>query len=178
VIDGIPVTSLAWVALDLAAALTFQRLRSALEEIWRREILDFRRIDELLERSNGRHGTKALRQAISELTPDPAWTQSDRERDFLEFIRDAGLPEPRTNVLVDAILVDFYWPEHNLIVEFDPYSTHKTHRTFEDDRRKDTIHLLAGRRKTRITPSRLRHERPELRRQLSALLEAAAASGP
>jgi very-short-patch-repair endonuclease len=155
VIDHIPVTSLAWTALDLAAVLTLQRLRSALEEIQRREILDFRLIYELLERSNGRKGTTNLKRALAQLTPTPAWTQSPPEREFLELIRAAGLPEPRANVLVDGILVDFFWPEHNLIVEIDPYGTHKARKTFEEDRHKDTVHMLAGRRSMRVTPSRL-----------------------
>jgi very-short-patch-repair endonuclease len=92
------------------------------------------------------------------------------ERAFLEFIREAGLPEPQTNVLVDGLLVDFFWPEHNLIVELDPYATHGSRRSFEEDRRRDAIHTLAGRRQLRITGQRFARDRTGIHAQLAALM--------
>lgn len=170
-IDGIPVTSLARTLLDLAGVLNQQRLRSLVEEVERREILDGRLLQAQLQRGNGRRGVAALRRALRATRGQPSWTQSGLERAFLELVREAGLPEPQTNVIVDGELVDAFWPEYNLIVEADSWSYHKTRRSFEDDRRKDTKHTLAGRRSIRITGSRIEHERGALQRDLAALLQ-------
>ncbi len=42
---------------------------------------------------------------MEELRGSPQWTQSELENAFLSLIRDAGLPEPRCNVLVEGELV-------------------------------------------------------------------------
>ena len=81
-------------------------------------------------------------------------------------------------MIVDGELVDVYWPVHNLIVELDGYDFHRGKRSFEDDRRKDTKHLLAGRRSIRVTGARVAHERRALLTDISALLAGGAASGP
>ena len=177
-IDGIPVTSIERTLLDLAAIYAPQRLRSTIEAAQRRDILDRGRFDALLAHSTGHHGAGPLKRALAELADEAPWTQSDLERNFLELIREAGLPEPRTNVIVDGELVDVYWPVHNLIVELDGYDFHRGKRSFEDDRRKDTKHLLAGRRSIRVTGARVAHERRGLLTDISALLARGAASGP
>jgi very-short-patch-repair endonuclease len=177
-IDGIPVTSIERTLLDLAAIYAPQRLRSTIEEAQRRDLLDRGRFDALLAQSAGHRGATPLKRALAELGDEAPWTQSGLERDFLELIREAGLPEPRTNVIVDGELVDVYWPVHDLIVELDGYDFHRGKRSFEDDRRKDTKHLLAGRRSIRVTGARVAHERRALLTDISALLAGGAASGP
>jgi len=107
-IDGIPVTSIERTLLDLAAIYAPQRLRSTIEAAQRRDILDRGRFDALLAHSTGHHGAGPLKRALAELADGAPWTQSDLERNFLELIREAGLPEPRTNVIVDCELVDVY----------------------------------------------------------------------
>jgi hypothetical protein len=176
-IDAIPVTSIERTLLDIAPAYSQQRLRSTLEAAQRRDLIDSRRFEALLARSRGHRGRSPLKRALAELHDEAPWTQSRLERDFLELVRDAGLPEPLTNVFVDGELVDVYWPAHNLVVELDSYDYHRDRRSFEDDRRKDAKHLLAGRRSIRVTGTRLAHERQALLRDLSALLACAAASG-
>jgi very-short-patch-repair endonuclease len=92
------------------------------------------------------------------LSDDPPWLQSDRERDFLELVRDAGLPEPSCNVVLEGEPVDFFWPRHRLVVEVDGYGYHRSKRSFEDDRLRDTKLQLAGIRVVRITRDRLKYE--------------------
>jgi very-short-patch-repair endonuclease len=176
-IDGIPVTSVERTLLDLALTYSRQRLRSTIEAAERRDLLDRGRFDSLLARSTGQRGAAPLKRALAELRDEAPWTQSGLERDFLELIREAGLPEPRTNVLVDGELVDVYWPANNLVVELDSYDYHRSRRSFEGDRRKDTKHTLAGRRSIRVTGARVKHERRALLGDLSALLAGGAASG-
>lgn len=177
VIDGIPVTSLARTQLDLAEILSAPRLRAVLEAAQRREILDFSRIETLLERSNGRRGCGPLRAALNELGETAPWTQSVLEQRFLELIREAGLPEPQTNVVVDGYVVDCFWPEHNLVVELDSYGYHRSRHSFEEDRRKDAAHALAGRRSLRISRERVQNEAGQLMVELKALLAAARPPG-
>jgi very-short-patch-repair endonuclease len=176
VIDGIPVTSITRTITDLAASLSLQRLRTTLEAAQRRELLDFRR----LGRVRGRRGAKILRQALAELHDEAPWIQSNPERLLLERIRAAGLPEPQCNVLVDGFVVDFYWPDHELVVEADSYGFHRSRRSFEEDRRRDAIHTLAGRRTFRPTYERITRAADAVIRDLSALLgaEPKGTSGP
>lgn len=170
IIDGIPVTSISRTLLDQAEVLRHQRLRSTVEAAQRRDLLDSRKLDPLLERSFGRRGVTPLRRVLSELHDEAPWTQSHLEQRFLELIRDAGLPEPRTNVIVDGELVDCFWPQHNLVVELDSFGFHRSKRSFEDDRRKDTRHTLAGRRSMRVTRARVEREQRALLGDLSVLL--------
>lgn len=172
VIDGIPVTALARTLLDLAEILSPQQLRYVLEAAERREIPNMRAIEAMLARHPGRHGIKPLREALATLTGSPPWTQSKLERTFLQLVREAGLPKPRCNVLVEGEVVDFYWPQRPLVVEVDGYPWHKTRRAFESDRRKSNKLQLASIPLLRLTQPRIEHEPEaavnEVRRMLGA----------
>jgi very-short-patch-repair endonuclease len=178
VIDGIPVTSLSRTLLDLAEILGPQQLRTSIEAAQRRDLLSIDALDAVIARNPGRHGLKPLRKALGELRDEAPWTQSELERGFLELIRAAGLPEPQTNVVVDGFVVDFFWPEHNLIVEVDGYRYHRTRRSFEDDRRRDAKHTVAGRRAVRVTRDRIVRGYRELLAELVRLLSAVPALPP
>ena len=115
---------------------------------------------------------RLLRNSMAALTDQAPWTHPGLEREFLELIRTAGLPEPQVNVIVDGFLVDCFWPEHNLVVELDGYRTHLTRRAFEDDRRRDAAHAVAGRRHLRVSRTRVKEERPALQADMEHLLEA------
>ncbi|MDQ6835100.1 MAG: endonuclease domain-containing protein [Actinomycetota bacterium] len=175
-IDAIPTTSLARTLLDQAARLHLQRLRTMLEAAQHQEIIDVAAIQALLARSNGHRGTAALKRAVAALADQAPWTQSELERRFLELIRAAGLPEPQLNVVVDGYVVDCFWPQANLIVELDGYGFHRSRRSFEEDRARDTVHTLAGRRTLRVTPRRVTaQEAGALLNDLRVLLARAAA---
>ena len=133
-IDNIPVTSLAWTLVDHAATAHPQRVRSVLEQVQRRELhVD---LDELLERFPNRKGTKAIRAALAQMRGPAPWTQSQLEDRFLALIRESGLPEPETNVLVEGELVDALWRQERVIVELDGFAFHKSRAQFEKDRRR------------------------------------------
>jgi hypothetical protein len=170
VVDGIPVTALPRIFLDMAEILTAQRLRTLLEQAQRRDLLNPPRIDAMLVRSNGRRGVPAFRAALADLHDEAPWTQSELERNFLEFLRAAGLPEPQTNVIVDEILADCFWPEHNLIAELDGFEFHRGREVFESDRQRRTNHTLAGRRCVNITQRMIERGAKALRGDLAALL--------
>lgn len=159
-IDGIPVTTLERTFLDYAEQATPRQLRRALEEAERRQILDRRKLRAVMDDHPGRRGLRPLAHAITNLTDDPQWTQSPLEELFLELIRAANLPLPRSNILVHGELVDFAWPQQRLIVEIDSYAFHSNREAFESDRRRDAQLQKRGWRVLRFTDRRL-HEEPE-----------------
>ncbi len=169
-IDGIPVTSLNRTLLDLAELLSPQRLRSMLEAAQRRDLVNPEALTALLARSPGRRGATPLNAALAQLHDEAPWTQSELERRFLELIRGAGLPEPQCNVVVEGIVVDFYWPADRLVVEVDGYRFHKTKRSFEEDRRRDARLQIAEIRVVRITHERIVGQPEALLHDLRCLL--------
>jgi very-short-patch-repair endonuclease len=175
IIDAIPVTAVARTLLDRAEQLHPQRLRTLLEAALRHEVFDLVAIQGTIARNHGRHGIAPLTEALTHLADEAPWTQSELERAMLELIRDAGLPEPQVNVVVDGILVDFFWPEENVVVEVDGWDTHRSHAAFTADRRRDANHTTAGRRVARFVYDDVANRASTVTAQLSALL--AAASG-
>ena len=169
-IDGIPVTSLPRALLDHAPALHPQRLRTLLEQAQHRGLFNLLAFEALLTRTTGHHGTGALRAALAQLRDEAPWTQSELERRFLEFVRDHDLPEPQTNVTVDGVCVDCYWPAQNLIAELDSYAFHTNRRSFETDRRRQITHTRAGRHTIHITQHMITRQARTLRTDLAALL--------
>jgi very-short-patch-repair endonuclease len=170
VVDAIPVTTVARSVLDYAEIARPQHLRLALEEAERRDALDGRVLDALLERCHGRRGVQPLREALAAMNGPAPWTQSELERRFLALVRAAGLPEPRCNVAVEGFLVDSYWPDAGLVVEADSWRFQKSRTRFERDRRQDTALVLAGIRTVRVTRQRVANEPARLAAELHALL--------
>ena len=173
-IDGIPVTSLNRTILDVGEARSRQRLRSTLEGVQRRDLLDCRALEALIDRNPGRRVAN-LRAALSDLQDEAPWTQSELERRFLEIVRAAGLPEPSANVLVHGQLVDFYWPERRLIVEVDGYAFHKTRLVIENDRHRDLALQAEGELVVRLTSRQILREAVKLVIDLRRLLGSTAA---
>jgi Transcriptional regulator, AbiEi antitoxin len=143
-IDAIPVTTIERTLLDLAADEPLQRMRSLLEAAERRRVLDARRLTAEIDASNGHRGTARLAAALALVADEPPELRSGLEARFLLLIREAGLPEPSTNVLVDGLPVDAYWPRYDLIVEVDGWRWHRGRRSFIDDRIKRNQLTLAG----------------------------------
>ena len=99
--DGIPVTTVARMLLDLAAILDRDPLVRTIEATDRREVFDLKQVEAVIARSKHRRGILALRAALVDYR-DPPHTRSELERDFAGLIRKAALPEPQTNVIVQA----------------------------------------------------------------------------
>lgn len=133
VVDGIPVTSIPRTLLDLAELLPPTQLRRAYEVTERRRVLDVRAIDELLRRSNGRRGSAALRALLLYDASPAAEARTELELRFLDLVREAGLPAPQVNVLVEGFTVDAHWPSARLVVELQSYAYHSDRETFESD---------------------------------------------
>lgn len=154
VVDAIPATTWARTALDLAVLIPQARLRDALEQAERQQ-RDFGELRALLERSAGHHGLPQLRAALAALDDLPPELRSPSEVDLLALIRQADLPEPRTNVIVAGELVDFHWPKQRLVVDVDSRQWHGLQRDMESERRRDVRLTLAGQRPVRYTTHRI-----------------------
>jgi very-short-patch-repair endonuclease len=167
---GIPVTSVARTLLDLAEVVRPSELERAFEAADRLRLLDMRALDELRARSHGRHGLVLIDALLGETRPPPADTRSELESSFLALIREAGLPQPATNVLIEGFLVDAVWPEQRLIVELDGEAFHGTRAAFERDRVRDAALQVAGYRVLRITWRRLNNQPAAVIADVRALL--------
>ncbi len=64
-------------------------------------------------------------------------TLSRLEAAFIARVREARLPLPETNRLVDGRRVDCRWPEHRLTVELDGYRYHHSRHAWEQDRQRE-----------------------------------------
>jgi very-short-patch-repair endonuclease len=148
-IDGIPVTTLARTLLDLAEVVPQDHLARAIEEAERKRLFDLKAVNELLERSPGRRGRKALSVALTDAVIEPM-SRSDLERMFLKLCRQAGFPRPLVNTLIEGHEVDFIWPDKGLIVEIDSYAYHHTRKAFETDRQRDAHLQIARHRVVRV----------------------------
>ena len=153
--DGIPITTVARTLLDLAETVRRQQLRRAFEHAERLRLLDIRALEELCKRSRGRRGLRPLKALLAEAKGPPPATRSDLEDRFLDLVREANLPLPVVNGLVEGFEVDMHWPERQLVVELDSRAWHGTDAAFERDRMRDTELQLAEHRVLRITHRRL-----------------------
>jgi very-short-patch-repair endonuclease len=146
-VDGLPVTTVERVLLDLAGEKDTRALRRAWEGAQREGLLDVRRVVELVENSPGRR-VKPLRALIEEATDAPN-TRSEFEDRFTDFLRKYGLPRALRNILIGGYLVDAYFPGTGLIVELDGEHWHWNRR--EQDSERDADLHIAGYTVYRVT---------------------------
>jgi very-short-patch-repair endonuclease len=167
---GIPVTSTARTALDLAAILRFPTLRRLIrrsEDLRSFDLDDFRSV---IARNQGHRGAGPLERALAIYEP-PRFTRSELEREFVAQAEAAGLPGAVTAFSVAGYELDVYWPELRFAVELDVYSTHGSHESFEQDRRRDEDLKLAGVELTRITGRRFEREPQQVIERVGRLLD-------
>jgi uncharacterized protein DUF559 len=140
---GIPVTSLERTLLDVAGRLESRQLERALVSADRSGRLRWPELSAVLSRPGGRKGLKRLRRVAERVDPRAADALSPMEVDFLALCREANLPLPQVNVLVEGRLVDFHWPAAKVIVEADGYRYHNDRPAFERDH-ESTVALMAA----------------------------------
>jgi very-short-patch-repair endonuclease len=168
--EDIPITTVARTLLDLAEVAPMPRLAKAIENAERMNLFDLTAVQDVLERSPGRHGHKQLRSLISTYTQAPM-TRSEMEEAFWEFLKEYELPKPDGNALAaDIYEVDFLWEKHRVIAELDSWEYHRTREAFERDRRRDIELSLAGYTVIRVTARMLGESRERLAAQLRTLL--------
>jgi predicted transcriptional regulator of viral defense system len=169
-VDGIPVTSVARTSLDLAPLVRFPSLRRALRRSEDLEVFDLDDFHSVLARNSGHRGTSILERALAIYEP-ARLTRSELERELVAAVEREGLPRPNTAFVVAGYELDIYWPELRFAVELDVYSTHGSHESFEEDRRRDENLKLAGIELTRVTGRRFEREPRQVVERISRLLD-------
>lgn len=147
---GIPVTGPARTLVDFAEQATTAQLERALNEARVRQRVSDRSLEGAIERAGWHRGASRLARLL-EQERGPGITRKEMERRFLQLIRRARLPLPETNANVLGKERDFFWPEHNLVVETDGWETHSTRAAFESDRHRDAELTANGYRVLRFT---------------------------
>jgi very-short-patch-repair endonuclease len=169
--EGIPVTSVPRVLLDLAIAAKPEQVERLLERAEELELLDLHAVEDVLDRAGGHRGRGRLRRALALYQPDPTFTRSRFEKLFRRRVRAAGLPAPSMNFNVSGYELDAYWPDLRFAVELDLYETHGTRAAFERDHVRQEELKLLGVEMIRVTRPRLRREPEAVLRNLATLLE-------
>jgi very-short-patch-repair endonuclease len=151
---GIPVSSVARAICDMAATESADEVEHAWQEALYREIVTPRAVRAVLDRNPRRKGAPVVRALID----DPRMTRSERERVLLKLLAQAQLPKPLTNVRLHGYLVDAYWPQQRLVLEFDGWKAHGHRGAFDRDRKRDQVMLANGLGAMRVTDRHLTHE--------------------
>ncbi len=168
--EGIPVTSVARTALDLAAIIRFRNLRRLIRRAEELRIFDLTDFRSVLARNQGHRGAAPLSRALALYEP-PRLTRSEFEREFVALAERVRLPAFATNLSAAGYEIDVYWPELRFGAELDVYATHGSPEPFEEDRRRAEDLKLAGVELTRITAYRFEHEPQQVMERVRRLLE-------
>ena len=172
--DGIPVTTPARTALDMATELAPRYLERLINAIDYQRLVDRTSLAALVRRYPRRAGTPAI-GAILETRALP--TDTDMEADYLAFCDEFGVPRPDDTQVKRrhggrVTRADAIYEGPRVIVELDGGS-HRTEAAFHDDRERDRRNLVAGWRTIRVTVRHLRYERAELAADMLIVLRGA-----
>lgn len=137
-VDGIAVTTVPRILLDLAPGLGPAQLARACHEAWVRHRTAPPHVESCIARNPHKPGAAKLRRALGADV-----TLSALEDGFLALLRAHGLPRPRTNIDHRGDKVDCHWPQLGLTVELLSYRFHGTRHAFEADvaRRRRSRHV-------------------------------------
>jgi very-short-patch-repair endonuclease len=143
--------------LDRAGEMSMRALEHMFTEAVTRKLVSREHLEDVVARGRGRTGCGALR-ALLEEEDDPRFTRSDAEKRMLALVRKARLPEPHVNAPLHGFEVDFYWPEHAVVVEIDSYGFHTSRWAYERDRDKDAVLRSRGMPPLRFSRRQVRDE--------------------
>jgi very-short-patch-repair endonuclease len=121
--DGIPITTVLQTLIDTAPNRSRPELERMINQADSRDLL---RVDVLHRSLAGRSepGAGVLRAILDE--DAFVLTDSEAERLLVPIALRAGLGKPQTQAWIAGYRVDFFWPEHGLVVEIDGLRYHRT----------------------------------------------------
>ena len=151
---GIPVTSVARTALDLAAIEGYDRTGEFLDEALLAQVYDHAEMVDLLAACRGARGMATLRRAVDGLGEEGVRFRSRPERRARDLIRGAGLLEPNVNAWFPTRAghgheLDLWWPGLWLNFEVDG-ARHRLPRRRRLDALRDADLLAFGVRVVRV----------------------------
>lgn len=166
---GIPITTVPFTLIALAAQLDAETLARACHEAGVRYNTTPRQVDEVLLRRPNAPGTRRLRAVLH---GDTKVTLSKLEQRFLALLEHEGLALPQTNRPAGARRVDCRWPSHRLTVELDGYRYHRSRHAWERDRRREREARARGDEFRRYTYGDVLEQPALMLAELRALLRA------
>jgi Protein of unknown function (DUF559)/Transcriptional regulator, AbiEi antitoxin len=146
---GIPVTHPIQTLIDLATELQIMRLERAVNEADKLDLVDPESLRQALDGYVGMPGVKALRTMLDRHTF--RLSDSDLEILFRPLAVAAGFPLSLTKHRVLGYEVDFWFPDHGLIVETDGLRYHRTASQQARMAKRDQVHTASGFRVLRFT---------------------------
>lgn len=169
--EGVPVTTVAWTLLDLAAVVRAPQLRRAVEVAEQLELFDLTQVNAALAVDPGRPGSRKLLTLLDDLRDHGVTrTRSEVEALLLQLCIDHGFPRPEVNRYDNGREVDFRWPRHRLIVEVDGWRYHRSRRAFATDRARDRAALTSGWRVARFPATEVLRDPGRVAAEIHALL--------
>jgi len=149
--NGIWVTSAARTLLDVATVLGPKALLGVARRAQAIHRVSMRQFRELLARSNGHPGARALGAVVAE---GPAPTRSELENVLLDLLDRGGIERPEMNAALrldgETIIPDAIWRDRKLAIEADSERWHEHKLTRERDAEKQAILEANGWRVLRI----------------------------
>ncbi len=146
---GIPVTNPIQTLVDVATELKPLRLERAVNQADVHDLVDPETLRRTLDGYVGMPGVKALRTMLDRHTF--RLSDSDLEIYFRPLALAAGFPLPLSKQWVLGYEVDFYFPDHGLIVETDGLRYHRTPAQQARMVKRDQKHTSHGYRVLRFT---------------------------
>jgi hypothetical protein len=172
--QGLPVTTVARLFIDLAPHLSLERLTRMWDDANRQEILDLKQVEDIRARSKGRRGLKKIDYLVAQLRELPPRTRTELERDgYLLFAEAPDVPTPSSNVWIPeaALEADLTFEAERVVVELDHDEWHaKTRQQRERDNDRDFRLQRAGYKVLRVSDFRLRTDREGILRDVRDLL--------
>jgi very-short-patch-repair endonuclease len=157
---GIPVTHPVQTLIDLATELKIMRLERAVNEADKLDLVDPETLRKALDGYVGMPGVRTLRTMLDRHTF--RLSDSDLEILFRPLALAGGFPLPLTKQRVLGYEVDFWFPDHGLIVETDGLRYHRTPSQQARMVKRDQKHVAAGLRVLRFTHWQIAHSPNEV----------------
>jgi hypothetical protein len=164
---GIPVTHPVQTLIDLATELKPMRLERAVNQADVHDLVDPEALRRSLDGYVGMPGVKTLRTMLDRHTF--RLSDSDLEILFRPLARAAAFPPPLSKHWVLGYEVDFFFPDHGLIVETDGLRYHRTPAQQARMVKRDQKHTAAGFRVLRFTHWQIAHAPTEVTQVLRAI---------
>jgi very-short-patch-repair endonuclease len=168
---GIPVTDPVQSLIDLATELPPLRLERAVNEADKLDLVDPETLRQEINGHRGEPGVKKLATLLDRHTF--RLSDSDLEVLFRPLALAAHLPAPLTKHRVLGHEADFFFPDHDLIVETDGLRYHRTPSQQARAAKRDQVHVAAGLKVLRFTHWQIAHAADEVTatlRKVAALL--------
>jgi very-short-patch-repair endonuclease len=157
---GIPVTDPVQTLVDLATELKPMQLERAVNQADVHDLVDPEALRIALDAHAGEPGVKTLRTMLDRHTF--RLSDSDLEILFRPLARAAAFPSPLSKRWVLGYEVDFYFPDHGLIVETDGLRYHRTPAQQARMAKRDQKHTSHGYRVLRFTHWQIAHAPTEV----------------